>query len=212
MKRLDKGISTSLKDNHKELSRQQDAVTRVAGEFLDRIAEEYIRDITTQTRGSHRIKRANRHGSRAVARLKILVGTAAEHAIIGYLERARLRAELADKYQRRIASRDERSSLILFVLERLVLEDILELDKMGALGAIQRVRRCIHCMSWVWCRVKNQRYCSERCRVRHYHGSAEGKRYKREWARKAYKRDRIRNAEALRIATKSVTPRKGGNQ
>src|SRR3984957_12679640 len=159
MKRLDKGISTSLKDNHKELSRQQDAVTRVAGEFLDRIAEEYIRDITTQTRGSHRIKRANRHGSRAVARLKILVGTGAEHAIIGYLERARLRAELADKYQRRIASRDERSSLILFVLERLVLEDILELDKMGALGAIQRVRRCIHCMSWVWCRVKNQRYC-----------------------------------------------------
>jgi hypothetical protein len=195
-----------LNNSGEALSRKQKThrIPQTVTEQFDNLAKEYVDGVTSQTRGSHRTKRANEHGIRLVMYLKMIVGTAGEESIAGYLERAQMRLNLVSRCQRKESSQDDHVSMALLLFERLALESVLELDKMEALNAIGRVRRCPRCKLWLWCAVKNQRYCSEKCRVSHYHTSVEGKRYKREWARKAYKRNKALDEEAKRIAASSV--------
>jgi len=170
------------------------------GDFFDRTARAYLREIAAQTRGSYRVKSANIHGSGLVRLLRLMGGTAAEESISSYLARARQRVRLATQRPRRDFSRAERVTLVALLLERLALEEVLKLDKMEALRAIDRVRRCDRCGTWLWARVMSQRYCSGDCRVRHYHSSPAGRKYKREWARKDYQRNKERDEEARRAA------------
>jgi hypothetical protein len=169
-------------------------------DIFDRIASEYLDKVAGQTRGSYRVRSANVHGSQLVHLLRLMPGTAAEQSIVGYLVRARQRTKLATKRPRKDFSRDQRLAIVALLLDRLAFEEILKLDRMEALDAIARVSRCAHCRSWFWGRIKAQRYCSEGCRVRHYHASPEGKKYKRDWARKDYQLNKKRNEEARRSA------------
>jgi hypothetical protein len=171
-------------------------------DFFDSMAAEYLRDIGTQTKGSYRVKSANAHGSSLVRLLKLMGGTAGEQSIAGYLARAQSRVRLASQDAAWELRRDERVALVTLLLERLAFEEVLKLDRLEALGAINRVRRCDRCRSWFWGRVKSQRYCSGHCRVRHYHASPAGRKYKREWARKDYRRNKRRNEEARLAAVR----------
>ena len=155
-------------------------------EFLDNIAKKYLNEVAGQTSGSHRIKRANALGSSVAPLLNLMAGTLAERSLVGYIERAQLRTKLATKKPHQDFVRDERVYLAALLVERLVFAKLLKLDEMEAISAIDRLRRCARCESWFWSRVRNQRYCSEGCRVRHYQASPEGRKYKREWARKDY--------------------------
>lgn len=173
-------------------------------DILDDIAETYLRDIATQTKGSYRVKSANAAGLRLVGYLRLMRGTAAEQCVSNYLTRAQKRVRLAMRSLRRDLSHEERAAVVVLLLERLAFEEILKLDRMEALRAVNRVRRCDRCGTWFWGRVKNQHYCSAVCRVRHYHSSPAGRKYKREWARKDYQRNRQRDHEARRLATSSL--------
>jgi hypothetical protein len=173
-------------------------------DFFDRIAASYLREVAAQTRGSYRIKSANAHGSGLVRLLSLMGGTAAEQSIGGYLARAQQRVRFASQHPRRNLSRDERVALVGLLLERFAFEEVLKLDQMEALRAIDRVRRCDRCGAWFWGRVMSQRYCSGDCRARHYHASPEGKKYKRDWARKDYQRNKKRDEEARRSAMRII--------
>jgi hypothetical protein len=178
-------------------------LTGIRTRFFAKIATEYLDEIAAQTRGSYRVKKANERGARLVSFLNIMAGTSAEQSISGYIARARVRLELAGKCGRQDHGQGDRVRVAALLLERLAFDDLLKLDQMEALGAIQRVRRCARCESWFWSRVDSQRYCSERCRVRHYQTSPDGKRYKRHWARKNYRRNKRRDEEA-RLLAKSL--------
>jgi hypothetical protein len=200
MNRRGKVNSASLMSNDKALSTQQDShvAEAVMPELWSQIAQDYVKEVAAQTRGSYRAKRANKLGKQLMIYLKMIAGTPGEQSIVGYVERAQTRLLLAKKCQRKDSNQDDRGVMVFLLFERLALETLLELDKMEALGAIHRVRRCARCKSWLWGRVKNQRYCTEKCRVRHYHTSGDGKRYKREWARKAYHAEKRRIEEEKR--------------
>jgi hypothetical protein len=170
------------------------------------LAKLYVAEVAAQTKGSHRVKRANDLGLQLATTLNMVAGTPAEHSTAAYLARAQLRANLARKCLSDDTTADERVSMLLLLFERLALENVLELDKMEALGAIHRIRRCARCTGWFWSRVKVQRYCSRRCRLRHYHTSERGKKYKREWARRAYHEKKERIAEETRRFTMSSAP------
>jgi len=169
------------------------------------MAASYLREIAAQTKGSYRSKSANAHGSELVRLLRLMGGTVAEQSVAGYLARAQQRVHLATRRPRRSFSRNERAALVALLLERLAFEEALKLDRMEALRAINRVRQCDRCGTWFWGRVMNQRYCSGNCRVRHYHASPAGKKYKREWARKDYQRNRKRDEEARRSAMRILS-------
>jgi hypothetical protein len=200
MKRPNNAFSTTLPNNDNALSRQEpnsSAEDVIAGE-LDEVAKGYLAQIATQTRGSYRVKRANALGAELTKLLKLIGNGPANQNIADYIERAQSRVDFATRCRSGHASQGERNSMVLLYFERRVLEIVLELDKMEAIGAIYRVRRCGFCKSWLWGRVKNQRYCSEKCRVRHFHLSVDGKKYKREWARKAYHASKRRSKEEAR--------------
>ena len=206
--------STSLINSDKALSIEQEGHTieAVMAEFWSQIAKDYIQGVASQTRGSHRAKRANRLGRQLMTYLNIIAGTQGEHSIAGYVERAQARLTLAKKCQRGDSNRRDRVFMVSLLFERLAFETVLDLDKMEALGAIHRIRRCARCKSWLWSRVKNQRYCSEKCRRRHHHTSGDGKRYKREWARKAYHAEKRRIEEERRqFVKRSVRILNDGN-
>src|SRR5579859_3387733 len=150
-------------------------------DFVDGIAKAYLAEVAVQTRGSYRVKSANAHGSELVRLLRFMKGTAAEQSIGGYLTRAQQRVRLATQHPRRKLSREGRVAIVSLILERLAFEEVLKLDRMEALRAIDRVRRCDRCGSWFWGRVMSQRYCTGNCRIRHYHASPAGRKYKREW-------------------------------
>jgi hypothetical protein len=173
-------------------------------EFLSKMLRDYLREVKAQTRGSHRTKRANKHGLSLVFFLNALAGTSASQSIAGCLGRAQLRLRLVGLHKRRRLHHAERLFLIASLLERSALHDLLELDHMEALGATNRVRQCRDCSSWFWSRVRSQRYCSEKCRVRHFRASPEGKRYKREWARRDYERIKERDKRLLETARASL--------
>lgn len=163
----------------------------------DRLLNEYATSVAAKTDGSYRIRRANREGINAARLLGKIVGTPAEEFIVGYLDRARQRLVMAKKHARKKLNEDERADLVSLLLEHEALSTLLNLDQMHTLRAL-RLRRCLRCESWFWGRVEAQRYCSENCRVRHYQTSADGKKYKREWARKNYQRNKILDEQALR--------------
>jgi hypothetical protein len=179
-------------------------------DFFDSVAAQYLGDIAAQTKGSYRVRSANAHGSSLVRLLRLMRGTAAEQSISGYLARAQQRVQLASQHTAWSLRRDERVALVTLLLERLAFEEVLKLDRMEALGAIDRVRRCDHCGSWFWGRVRNQRYCSGGCRVRHYHASPAGRKYKREWARKDYQRNKKRDEEAREVAKRIASRTRAG--
>jgi hypothetical protein len=181
-------------------------------EYLDHIGNQYLREVAGQTRGSHRIKRANTLGSSVVPLINLMAGTISERSVVGYIERAQLRTKLAIKKPRRDFVRGERIYLADLLLERLVLDKVLKLDEMESLEAINRLRRCARCGSWFWSRVMNQRYCSEDCRVRHYHASPAGKKYKREWARKDYQHRKQRDEAVRQLALNSIHSRRPTKQ
>lgn len=161
------------------------------------MAQIYLTGISSQTRGSHRVKRANKHGLLLVRILKMMTGTEAERTIVEYLERAQLRLKLAMEKPANKFSREDRVALVGLLSERVAFENMLELDQMESIQAISRVGRCRSCNAWFWSRVKGQRYCKERCRVRHYQASPDGKKYKREWARREYQRIKKIDEERL---------------
>lgn len=173
---------------------------------FDKIASAYRKDLAAQTRGSYRIKSANKDGALLVKHLNMMRGAEVEQAIAVYIARAQLRVELATKYPRKGLALDERVLLAFLLFEREALDLVSRLDRLDAIAAISRVRRCARCQFWFWSRVKNQHYCSEKCRVRHYQASPEGKKYKRECARRYYRRDKRLNEEALKLVMKSVRP------
>jgi hypothetical protein len=180
-----------------------------AGNPFDKMARTYRKDLAAQTRGSYRIKSANKDGPRLVKHLNTMRGAEAEQAMAVYIARAQLRVKLATKHPRKDLALEERVFLAFLLFEREAFDLVSRLDRLDAIAAISRVRRCARCGSWFWGRVKKQRYCSERCRVRHYQGSPEGRKYKRECARKYYWRDKKLNEEALQSAMNSVGGRKG---
>lgn len=170
---------------------------------LDAIVAGYLRDIAAQTRGSYRTRRASKLGTALVNILRLIPETAGEQTIASYLERAQLRTKVAQKYLSRKPGADERANLLLSLLERDAFKIMLQLDEMEALEAILRVRRCARCSSWFWSRVDSQRYCSSDCRTRHYQQSPEGRKYKREWARNAYWRDKERDRRVRKFISVS---------
>src|SRR5271156_3190290 len=124
-------------------------------EFCRQLAKKYMDDVAAQTRGSYRTKRANRLGRELMLVLNMAAGTPGEQSIAGYIERAQLRLNLLNKCKRDSSSLENRSPMASLLFERLALEAVLELDKMEALGAIHRIRRCARCKLWLWGRVKN---------------------------------------------------------
>ena len=173
-------------------------------ELLARLGRSYFSEVGKQTRGSHRVKRSNKHGSSLVGFLNALSGTPAATSIAGYLTRAKQRLRLVDLHRRRKLSSDEYLMVVFSVIERSAIDDLLQLDEMEALHAINRVKQCDQCNTWIWARVKNQRYCSKTCRMRHFQTSPKGKKYKREWARKNYKRTKERDTNLLLAVRASV--------
>jgi hypothetical protein len=171
---------------------------------VSKLIGEYLKDLTAQTRGSHRVKSANRHGTFLARLLNIMSRTVAEQAIAGYIERAQIRLRIATQQTGEIQD-DVRALLFICLTERLAFDTLLKLDQYDALGSINRICRCARCTSWFWARVKGQRYCSEGCRVRHYQSSPEGKKYKREWARNEYQRNKRRDDEARHFSRKSLS-------
>jgi len=178
----------------------------MAGDPVSKIIDLYLKDVASQTRGSYRIKSANKHGLFLAQLLKALKNTAAEQAIAGYIERAKMRLRMATKGGGKLQD-DERALLFVCLTERSAFDTLLKLDQYDALGSIFRISQCPRCSSWFWGRVKSQRYCSEKCRVYHFQSSPEGKKYKREWARNEYQRNKRRDAEARQLARKSLTLR-----
>jgi len=157
--------------------------------LIAELAEAYVQDVRSQTRGSHRVKSANKYGQLLVKSLNLLRRTVMEDALSGYIERAQLRTRIGNKHAR-VTTEPEKALLPLLLFERFAFENLLKLDHLEALEALSRVRRCARCSCWFWSRVGAQRYCSGKCRALHYQSSAPGKSYKREWARQAYQRNK----------------------
>lgn len=202
MKSNDKANSVLLGGNGEALSSKSKVADSLGhmGRVLDHIALKYLDAIRSQSRGSFRVKRATRLGTALAEQMPLLMGTPAEELIAGYLLRAQQRTRLATKCALAPSTRAERLSLLDSFFEREALEMVLQLDKLDALEPILRVRRCACCGSWVWSRVAAQKYCSSACRAKHYQTSPQGKQYKRDWARLAYKRNKERELAALRVA------------
>jgi len=173
---------------------------------VSEITDLYLKDVANQTRGSHRAKSANRHGTFLAQLLNILKNTLAAQAIAGYIERAQMRLQMASQTTPKLDA-GERALLFICITERTAFDTLLKLDQYDALGGINRISQCVRCKTWFWARVRGQRYCSEKCRVRHYQSSPEGKKYKREWARNDYQLNKRRDAEARQSARKSLTLR-----
>jgi hypothetical protein len=164
---------------------------------LDKMANTYVRNVEAQTRGSYRMKKANSYGASLAGLLRILAGTAAERTLADYIARAQVRLEIAFGCKSSKPCAKERAALAFLLFEREAFESLMKLDQLDSIRALDRVRRCLRCNLWFWGRVGTQRYCSRKCRMRHFQASNEGRRYKREWARKDYQRNKRRDEEAL---------------
>jgi hypothetical protein len=60
-------------------------------------------------------------------------------------------------------------------------------------GAILKIRRCKECPKWYFARMAEQRFCSDKCRRKHFSHSEDFKEYRRKKAREYYKLHRYKN-------------------
>jgi hypothetical protein len=60
---------------------------------------------------------------------------------------------------------------------------------------IDRLRQCTHCQQWLCARFSHQRFCSARCRERHFQSSLEWKEQRRRRARQYYRLHKTKNVK-----------------
>jgi hypothetical protein len=85
----------------------------------------------------------------------------------------------------------------LFGAEETMSEDeaLLSVSQLYIMLSIDRLRQCKHCRNWLCARFPHQRFCSARCRERHFQSSPEWKEQRRRKAREYYRLHKTTNVK-----------------
>jgi hypothetical protein len=62
-------------------------------------------------------------------------------------------------------------------------------------GAILKIRKCKQCSSWFFAHFSHQGFCKSSCRIKHFSGTEEFKKNRREYMRKYYKLQKFGNVK-----------------
>jgi hypothetical protein len=72
---------------------------------------------------------------------------------------------------------------------------LLSVAELYIMLSIDRLRRCDYCQKWLSARFSHQRFCSARCREKHFQSSPEWKEQRRHKAREYYRLHRTKNVK-----------------
>ena len=72
---------------------------------------------------------------------------------------------------------------------------LLSVAELYVMLSIDRLRRCDYCQNWLCARFSHQRFCSARCREKHFQSSSEWKEQRRRKAREYYRLHRTKNVK-----------------
>ena len=70
---------------------------------------------------------------------------------------------------------------------------VLDLISLVKIGALRGLRRCPRCNKWLFARFSHQKFCSPRCRERHFQSSPDWKARRNERQREYYRLHRTTN-------------------